>query len=271
MSQPNQGKPPIKPPLPNIKGVAAPETDGPAQRKQAKRASGRIRLSDWVEDNTQNMLSLIGYGLLGFALIDYIDILVPARLMNPQWELQAITALVAKVWAPLFGLMLVFCRRKGSLGKREMNLLNIFSWAALGLAIIYFALIPLSIGNAFRLSQNTTQQLTNQLNQQTSQLDQYRRAVDQANTPADLGRIFAPNQPTPNIPDPQAAKQELLTQIEQYEQEVNTNTQLNIQSTRRNLIKRTVINGFTCLLAGWLFFKIWRFSLWARQWKRFAS
>jgi hypothetical protein len=280
MNQPDKkkpDKPPIaKPPLPKIQGVAPqnqtasePDSDRPAQAPRS--GSGRVKLSDWVEDNTQNMLGLIGYGLIGFAIIDYLDILVPARLMNPQWEFQAITALIAKVWAPMFGLMLVFCRRKGSLGKPEMNLLNLLSWAALVLSIIYFAMLPLSVTNAFRLSQSTTTQVNNQLNQQTNRLEQYRGAINQADSAAELGQIFAPNQPAPNIPDPQAAKQQLLNQVTQYEQQVNNDAQAIIESRRKNLLKRTVINGLTCLLSGWLFFKIWRLSAWTRQWKRFAS
>jgi hypothetical protein len=271
MNKPNKKQPPKPPPLPEIQGVAPQTETTPSSDNYPQVKSGRVKLSERVEDNAQNMLALVGYGLIGFAIIDYIDILVPAKLMNPTWEFQAITALVSKVWAPMFGLMLIFCRRKGGLHKREMNLLNIFSWASLAFAIIYFAIVPFSISNAFRLSQSTNEQVNNQLNQQTNQLDQFRGAIDQANSAADLAQIVAPNQPVPEIADPQAAKQQLLKQVSDYEQQVNANAQISIQSARKNLLKRTGINSLTCLLSSWLFFKIWQLSAWARKWKRFAT
>jgi hypothetical protein len=279
MSQSDKKQPISKPPIPNIKGVAAPQpktaptSDLPPQSSMPARTAGRIRLSSWAEDNAQNMIAMLGYGLIGYGLIDYVDILVPARLMNPEWELGAITGLIAKVWAPLFGLVLIFCRRQGSLGKREMNLLNILSWASFGLAVMYFAIVPLSISNAMRLSQSNTAQVNSQLSQQATQLEQARLAIDQAESTADLARLIAPNQPAPNITDvsPAEVKQDLLAQISQVEQQTNANAQLTIQSTQKNILKRTILNVFTCLLSGWLFFKVWKFSVWARQWKRFAS
>ncbi len=39
-------------------------------------------------------MGLLGYGLLAFALIDYIDILIPSHFTNPEWELQTLGRLV---------------------------------------------------------------------------------------------------------------------------------------------------------------------------------
>ena len=50
----------------------------------------------------------IGYGLLLLALFDVIEMFIPARFMNSNWEFQTFGALVERVAVPLIGFVLVF-------------------------------------------------------------------------------------------------------------------------------------------------------------------
>ena len=81
-----------------------------------------------------SLLRLVGYGLLAIALIEFINLIIPPRLMNPAWELQTIGAFVEQIPVLLLAMVLIYCGERsyrapveGGRRAEEKNLLPCFS------------------------------------------------------------------------------------------------------------------------------------------------
>ncbi|MEO0684476.1 MAG: HpsJ family protein [Cyanobacteria bacterium J06649_11] len=113
-----------------------------------------------------SIMRWVGYGLLILALFDVMEMFIPARFMNPNWEFQTFGALVEKVAVPLIGFAFVFLAGLNDRGNREGIILKILSWLTLLLGIIYFITVPLGVINTVRIYKQQQGQITVRLNQQ---------------------------------------------------------------------------------------------------------
>jgi hypothetical protein len=271
-------RPPLHPPnepIPQIKGES-PQALEPSVRAQKPMppspqiAEDEAGFGDWIEQNSYALVSWVGYGLLGLALLDFFFTLVPPRLFNPAWQLDAVTQLVGKVWAPLLGLMLIFFRGRSQIGELEVKILGWVSWLPMLFAIVYFLLIPATITNSMRLDQINRNESNNQMVQQTQQLSQLQERVAQASTPQEFGAVIAQLNRLPGIPriDPnqlETLQQELIGQIEEQKVNIERTGNTNIKISQRRLLKNAARQISSTLLAGVLFIKVWQLSNWARQ------
>ena len=74
--------------------------------------------------NSLPIIRWVGYGLLILALFDVIEMFIPARFMNPNWEFQTIGALVERVAVPLIGFAFVFLAGLNERSNIETNILD---------------------------------------------------------------------------------------------------------------------------------------------------
>jgi hypothetical protein len=279
LNNPNQPNNPSDT-LPQIRGESPQAIDSAKPSKSQKATPKPPQIprfeeedggfGDWIEHNSFSLVSWIGYGLLGLALLDFFFTLVPPRLFDPGWQLDAVGQLVGKVWAPLIGLMLIFFRGRGRIGELEIKILGWVSWLPLVFAIIYLLLIPATITNSLRLDQQNRTQANAQVLQQTQQINQIKETLQQANTPEQVGVVVAQVNRLPGIPriDPTQVnnvKTELIKQLDTQKINIETNASANIRISQRRLIKNAARQVTSTLLAGLLFFKIWQLSNWARQ------
>lgn len=238
--------------------------DWHAQRQDS--FNGSVYLSVLVEERSQLVVHLLGYGLLVFALIDYVHIIIPTQFTNPSWELQTISALVEHAAIPLLGLMLIFFRHEGYIGNLEQNLLKFLSWVSLLVGVLYLLMLPLGITDTWRMYHTTDAQIAAQVSQQSQQLQQVKNQLSQAKTDKQIEQVLASLAPyrSPKTQISQASKDQFLNQISQAEHNIKNQAD-SIQSNQtQRLIKDSVKLNLGALVAGTLFILIWHLTDWAR-------
>ncbi len=227
---------------------------------------GAFYLSKLVERRSRFLVSLLGYGLLVFTLVDFSFIIIPPHLTDPVWEFQTIGELVEHVAALLLGLLFIFYRHEGYVGKRERYLLVALSWGSLLIGLLYLLLIPLGITDTWRIYQRNNTQVTAQLTQQTQQFQQIKGQLSQASD-QQLQRLvasFAPQGRSPEIKDPSAFKDQFLDRVAQAERETQAQAKRVRTGQNQTLIKNSVKWNLGALIAGTLLIWIWHLTGWVR-------
>ena len=212
-------------------------------------------------------MRLLGYGLLIFALLDYIYIVIPPRFTNPAWELQTIGAFTEHAAIPMLGLMLVFYRYQGYISKLEKHLLGLLSWVSLLLGLLYLLMVPLGIIDTGRIYHSNNSQIDAQLSQQRQQVEQIKVKLNQATTDEQLRQLFAsltPEGRSLKINDPQTLKDQSLAQISQNDRNIQAKAD-SVRKTQRNaLLKNSIKWNLAALVSGILFIWIWHLTRWTR-------
>lgn len=240
--------------------------DWHAQRQDS--FNGSVYLSVLVEERSQLVVHLLGYGLLVFALIDYVHIIIPTQFTNPSWELQTIGALVEHAAIPLLGLMLIFFRHEGYIGNLEQNLLKFLSWVSLLVGVLYLLMLPLGITDTWRMYHVIDTQVAAQVSQQSQQLQQVKNQLSQAKTDKQIEQLVVPVDTQGRklkIQHPQEVKNKFLAKISRTEQ----SNKLQADSVRtdqtHSLLKNSVKWNLGALVAGTLFVLIWHLTDWSRN------
>ena len=122
---------------------------------------------------------LVGYGLLGFALLTLIELMIPFRWTDPLWELQIIGGLVEQAPLLLLGLMLVLCGEGRYRSRWGVRLAQLLSWAAIGMGVLFLLLVPLLVRDSARLQNSLDTRLHAQASQRLSQLEQVETQISQ--------------------------------------------------------------------------------------------
>ena len=228
---------------------------------------GSLYLSETVEEHSTFLMRLLGYGLLIFALLDYIYIVIPPRFTNPAWELQTIGAFVEHAAIPMLGLMLVFYRYQGYISRIEKNLLGLLSWGSLLLGLLYLLMVPLGIIDTGRIYHSNNTQIDAQVSQQRQQVEQIKVKLNQATTDEQLRQLFAsltPEGRSLKINNPQTFKEQSLAQISQNDRNIQAKAD-SVRKTQRNaLLKNSIKWNIAALVSGILFIWIWHLTRWTR-------
>lgn len=220
------------------------------------------------EKRTTIALRWVGYGLLLLALFDIIAIFVPfapSQLMDPFWMFQTMGELVERVPVPLIGLVLVFYGGRTFRGKGELLIIKLLSWLCCLVGILYLILILTGISNTWRIYQYSKTQISSQANQRLEQLQQIEQQLNSA-TPQDITNFLTRlNQGRPvQVENPQQAKEQLLSQLAQGKNNLQTQIQTTQKNSRLGLFKNSLKWNLGALVAGVLFLRIWSFTRWAR-------
>lgn len=201
------------------------------------------------------LFRLVGYGLLALSLFDIIDIFVPSLFTNPAWEFQVVRNLVERVPVPLLGAVLVFA------GEKSLRIFKFLSWACLVAALLFFLLIPLGLSASVRIDQQSSQQLSAQVNQQTTQLQQLEAVLNKATTPAEIQSILTRLNPQGGVVSAQnlpQIKTQLLTRIAEGQRQIKTQAANNRANAQRLLVKNAVKSLLGALVSGTIFLMLWR-------------
>lgn len=237
------------------------------QTNSDKNTKGCFYLGSFIEQRTEVLVHLLGYGLLLFALCDYLHIVIPPRLTDPVWEFQTIGALVEHVAIPLLGLLFVFYRYQGYIREFERKLLGLLSWTALLLGLLYLFMVPLGVTDTWRLYQRNQAEISAQVLQQNQQFQQIKGQLSQAKTDRQIEQLAASltSQRTPQVKNPQEFKNQLLTQVSQAEQNIQAQARNVQQNQKISLLKNSVKWNLGALIAATLLLSIWHHTRWARK------
>lgn len=218
-----------------------------------------------TENRSIHRFRWIGYGLLGYAFMDLIQVLYPPKFLNPAWEVQAIGSLIERVIVPLLGMALVFFGEFYDRNRLEKVLLKVLSWLCLVLSIVCLLVIPLGVFGTARLDFQNDQQVNRQAEQQLSQFNKIESQLSQSN-PSDIQALAAkagiPSDPTK---EPQALKAEILSRLTTVRSKVQSQIEENRAAQKQTLFKNSIKWNLGALLASSLFFILWKSSDWARK------
>ncbi|MDJ0733717.1 MAG: HpsJ family protein [Nostocaceae cyanobacterium] len=227
-----------------------------------------FEITDLIEKRSFGVLRLLGYTLLLFTFIDYIAILVPPRLTNPDWELKVISMFVDRIWSPLLGLTFIFLfTEKSLIYPREIKILKILSWAAFFLGLLYLLMLPLGINNSLTIYRNFNNQVTNKVAQRTEQLQKINEQLKSTNNPEQLRRvaqILNPQSQKENNTPPEELKNKLSQQIEQVVQNVEASAKATKKQQAMRWIKESVRINLGAFLGGACFITFWNLTRWVR-------
>ncbi len=210
------------------------------------------------------LFRFVGYGLLGLALFDVVNILIPPNFMNPVWEFQTLGALVEHVPVPLIGLVMVFYGEANGRTKAEKFSLKYLSWASLLIGILFLLLIPLGMTDSWRISHRTSLEFDAQVNQQIAQLKPLKQQLNQG-TAKDLNKLLTyvkRQDPSVKINNSQELKKQLSSEIATAENKIKTEAEAAQKTNQLTLLKNSVKWNLGALIAGVLFIYVWRTTRW---------
>ncbi len=227
-----------------------------------------IEITEIIENHSFSLLRFLGYTLLIFSLIDYLGILIPPRLTDPNWEFQAIGQMVDHVWSILMGLIFIFLYNQGSIIKpRQLSILKFFSWAALPIGIVYLLMLPLGINDSLTLYKNINNQFTHQQAQQQEQLQKVTEKLNSTNSSQELNNIArALNLPNASeaSQSPQELKNKISQQIQTSSQSASTAANIAKREQVKNLIKTALRINLGAIISGVCLITLWRLTRWTR-------
>ena len=215
-----------------------------------------------------SVIRLVGYGLFLMAVIDFISLIVPPKLMNPAWELQTTGALVERIPVTLLGIALIYYGERNNRVPIEKLILKWISWLSLILAIVFFLLIPLSISNSVRLYHSQNAQITLQINQKIEPMNKFRQQLRSANSLEQIqNTLQLQARRRINIPkhiDADNLKVNLIDNITKQEKKMQSQAK-EIRSKRAyNIIKNCIKWNLGSLISACIFLFIWKNTLWSR-------
>ena len=220
-----------------------------------------------VEQNSSKIINSVGYAILFFTLLDYAFLFSYSNFFNPVWGWENAGRLVETSWAPLLGFLLIFYRRdQDEIKSGELSFLSFLSWLALFLAIVYFAIAPILIGNGFRIHRIHKAQLINQINQQKAQVQQYNQQLNQATNEKlnILLQNYRKQAPNTTIVSGQELKENIFTEIQEKQKTAQAQLQNGFNEKEQNLIKKTLKWLIGTIVSGLSFILIWNYTQWAR-------
>ncbi|WP_319421132.1 HpsJ-like protein, cyanoexosortase A-associated [Pleurocapsa sp. FMAR1] len=225
------------------------------------------RLNIQVERNSTKIINTVGYVIFAVVLLDYAFLLASAQFSDSDWVHSTAGGLVENGWGLLLGFLFIFYRRDQDIVKpKEFFLLKLISWLALVIGISYFLVAPLIIGNAFRINRNSKAQMIAQIDAANTQVEQYSTQLEKA-TPEQLASVlknYQSNSPELEITNRQQLKENLLTQVQQKQNQAKKELQTQFTLQKKKLFKITVKWSMTAIMTGMCFILIWKYTTWAR-------
>lgn len=226
----------------------------------------RLKIMNISENNLRvsiNVIRLVGYGLLTLWLIDLIAAFAPPRFTNPSWEFQTMGRLVESSGWGLIAFAMIFFGEDYFRLRFELPLLKFLSWMCLGFAILYFAMLPLGLGNTWRLKNLNDLEIGNVAEKRTTPLQEIQTRLSNSKSDAELLALYknlVPSNTPLSIKDPQETKVKLLAEIGATTQRLRAELEVNRSSNFKQLVKSSVKWNLGTILCAVLFGYLWRFS-----------
>lgn len=225
------------------------------------------RINIAVEQDSTHIINLVGYIILFLTLLDYGFLLASSQVFDPSWAYNTSGSLVENVWGFLLGFLLIFYRRDQDVIKPiEFKFLSFLSWFILLIGISYFLIVPVILGNSFRLHRANSAQVTSQVSLQNSQVEQYAQQLQQA-TPEQLNILLQRYQQTGDATAASAPqlKASLIDLVKQQQSAAKQELQTQLTQQKKSLLKTTTKWSIGAIVSGVCFILIWKHTKWTRM------
>jgi len=226
---------------------------------------------DFILNQRQSFFSLLnwlGYVILLVSLVNYLWIIYPPQLMNPQWELQTINRLVDNAWFLLIAVVLIFLPTRTYIRRLELNCLRWLRWGILLMAILFILMLPLALINAQRIDQTQQRQLELQRQAQLERLSNLETTIRNEGIPQQqleqLRQRFAEDELA--VTEEQV-KTVILEGIQQERENVREQEQQARDAQVEQLVRRTLRTQIGGLLIGVFLIRLWVLTNWVKSLK----
>ncbi len=215
------------------------------------------------------VIRLVGYALLVLASLDSVSLFFPPGFTKPEWELQVMGRLVDSVPVPLIALVMIFFAEQTDRLRIEKQLLRFLSWVCFGFALLHFAMLPLGLGDTWRLNNKNNSDIGNALSRQIKPLIDTETKLKQSNSAQELKKTIEdlvranPNQ-TPTITDPEKIRERMLAAITTSTKQIKAESDAVKLSALQNLIRASAKLNIGTVVAAVAYFMLWKLTPWAR-------
>ncbi len=223
----------------------------PASAKNVHPATAAVQSS---EELLRMLCRLVGYALLALVFLDVVDIFVPLKLSDANWEFQLVGNLVERVPVPALGVLLVLY------GEKKSALIKLISVVSILVGILFLLLIPLGISSTLLLNKQNNAQISTQANQQLANLQQFKKQLNNPKALKEIEQYIARINALPKKPgNKQPLTRELLAKkIPETESQINFQANAQIEAMKFSLLKRSIKWNLGALIAGILFILLGR-------------
>ena len=215
-----------------------------------------------------SIIRLVGYGLLVMAFIDLVIILIPLQLMNSAWEFQTIGTIIERIPLTLIGIVLVFYGERSERTPIETFILRWLSRLTLFLAILLVLTIPLNIVNGFRLYYQHNAKINAQVIPRVDAMEKFKGKVQAADSLEQIESILETksqkNIVLPDSLDAEKLKEDIIQKLQNNQDVLRSQVKATNKERSSFLLKKSVKWNLAALISSFIFFYIWKNTLWAR-------
>jgi len=214
-------------------------------------------------------IRITGFFLLMLFALYSVEILIPPKFMNPDWEMVAMNSLLEIIFLPVLGLSLVFWG--GNYHRKQIDKFNLwfFSWVALWLGLACFLLVPMATLDSFRILRGYKVETSTKIESQMVKIAEVENQVREARSHKALETVLrrASSTPTPVDRNQELAviKEGILVAINAQRKSVEETANKAYDQSVVALWKRLVRVAIGFILAGVYLVAIWYHTLWARE------
>ena len=217
---------------------------------------------------TISIIRIVGYGLLMMAVVDFMNLLIPLKLMNPDWELQTIGAVIERIPVTFLGIVFVFYEDTNYRTPIEKILLKVISWSCLVFALLLILVIPLNINNAFRIYHAYNAKINYQIHPRLEVIQDFQTQIESADSQENIAKIIQ-QQSSKKVELPESLdinnfKNNIAKNLQKESDSLQNKAQDNRSKKRYQLLRKAIKYNLGALIAVFLFIFIWKNTFWAR-------
>jgi len=231
----------------------------------------QVSYSRQEETNSLFLLSWLGYVILLGSVIDYLLILYPPQLTNPNWEFQAFTQMVNNAWALLLAILLIFLPKRDFVRRLELNFLNLIRWGLLLGGILFILLVPLGIMNTIRIQQNTVAQFSRQETARTEKLNNLQQTLESEQLSQQQLQRLAVALNLQEVSNSSQLGTTLIEEIEDRKKQLRQQVTNQKGNRSRQLVGQSIRVNLQALLIGSFLIRSWWEIRWLKQIRKRAS
>jgi len=213
-----------------------------------------------------NILRIGGYTLFITWIFEIISYFFPLGFTDPIWEFETMGKIVNAGGTILVSLALIFLGSSEVNLRLEKNIIKGLSWFCLFLAIFHFVMLPLGLGNTWRIKNKLDVEVGLIVSQRMENLRQLEAKIKGANSDKELTDLFnslvPPEKRSVEFKDAntQEIKTKMLAEITKSAPKFRAEAEASKVKPFQLLIKDAVKTNFGTLIFSVAFMYFWRFS-----------
>lgn len=231
-----------------------------------------LKISNFPDKNEPDpelyrILPLIGYFMIIMTIFDFIYVMFPLNLKNPEWELSVIGSFSDQSWGLLIGIGFVltgfFGNALGQVWLIEIRLLVLIRWGLLLLGIVYLLALPLVFSNTGRLVSQIETEFTQRVERQEQLISEVKANLSEISNKDQLLQLAqAIGISIPNVDSltPAEIQQEIQQQLPKISQEIPERAKQEQDNRTKLIVKRSTKAGFQLTILAiiniWVWYKM---------------